>query len=133
MPSIFAQIARREIPSHTIREDQTFYAFLDIRPIVPGHTLVIPKLEVDHFFDLDDTHLAQILVFAKPIADALKRVTGVERVGMAVAGFDVPHAHLHLIPAHTMADFNFANAKSRPAEELAGLAERIRQALSDVT
>ncbi len=113
-----------------IREDEMFYAFLDIRPVMPGHTLVIPKIEVDEFFDLDTAALSGILDFAKPIARALKEVVGVARVGMAVAGFDVPHAHLHVIPLNQMSDFDFSKARPAKMEDLAKMADRIREAMS---
>lgn len=113
-----------------IREDEMFYAFLDIRPVMPGHTLVIPKIEVDEFFDLEGAALSGILDFSKPIAHALKKVVGVPRVGLAVAGFDVPHAHLHLIPLNHMSDFDFRKAQPAESEDLAKMAERIREAMS---
>lgn len=130
MPSIFTRIIQRELPSFMIREDEMFYAFLDIRPVMPGHTLVIPKIEVDEFFDLDTAALSGILDFAKPIARALKEVVGVARVGMAVAGFDVPHAHLHVIPLNQMSDFDFSKARPAKMEDLAKMADRIREAMS---
>lgn len=129
MPTIFTRLIHRELPSHIVAEDEVFFAFLDIRPIRPGHTLVIPKHEVDQFFDLDDEMLAGILRFAKPIARAIQEVTGAERVGAIVAGFDVPHAHLHLIPADTMADLDFARAKPAEPDDLKRMAESIRRAL----
>lgn len=129
MPTIFTRLIHRELPSHIVAEDEVFFAFLDIRPIRPGHTLVIPKHEVDQFFDLDDEMLAGILRFAKPIARAIQEVTGAERIGAIVAGFDVPHAHLHLIPADTMADLDFARAKPAEPDDLKRMAESIRRAL----
>lgn len=129
MPTIFTRLIHRELPSHIVAEDEVFFAFLDIRPIRPGHTLVIPKHEVDQFFDLDDEMLAGILRFAKPIARAIQEVTGAERVGAIVAGFDVPHAHLHLIPADTMADLDFGRAKPAEPDDLKRMAESIRRAL----
>lgn len=130
MPSIFSRILAKELPSFAIRENDQFYAFLDIRPVMPGHTLVIPKIEVDEFFDLDATALSGILGFAQPIANALKEVLGVARVGLAVAGFDVPHAHLHLIPLNQMSDFDFTKAQPVAAEQLETMAQKIRGALS---
>lgn len=129
MPSVFTRIIRGEIPSHHIAEDDEFLAFLDIRPIRPGHTLVIPKEEIDHFFDLDDRLLSRALLFAKPISRAIRQVTGAERIGAVVAGFDVPHAHLHLIPADTMADLDFSCAQDATTDELASMAQQIRQVL----
>jgi len=130
MPSIFTQIIEGRIPSHRIRENDRFLAFLDIRPVNPGHTLVIPKVEVDHFFALEDALLAEILVFARPIAEAIQRVTGAARIGAVVAGFDVPHAHLHLIPVNSMAELTFERARPASAEELAAMAQKIREALT---
>lgn len=129
MPSVFSRIIQGEIPSHRLAEDTSFLAFLDINPVRAGHTLVIPKSEIDHFFDLDDELLARALVFAKPISHALRQVTGAERVGAVVAGFDVPHAHLHLIPADTMADLDFSRARPARHDDLARIAAQIRKAL----
>ncbi len=129
LPSIFSQIISGDIPSVKIRENEQFLAFLDIRPVAPGHTLIVPKVEVDYFFDMDDALLAAILIFAKPVTRALKSVTGCERVAAVVAGFDVPHAHLHLIPAFTMADLDFSKAKASTPEQLRAIASQIRQAL----
>ncbi|AEJ40614.1 histidine triad (HIT) protein [Sulfobacillus acidophilus TPY] len=129
MPSIFTQIVEGRIPSHRIRENDRFLAFLDIRPVNPGHTLVIPKVEVDHFFALSDDLLAEILVFARPISEAIQRVTGAARIGAVVAGFDVPHAHLHLIPVNSMAELTFERARPASQEDLAAMARKIREAL----
>lgn len=130
MASIFTEIIQGEIPSHRVAENAHFLAFLDIRPIRPGHTLVVPKQEVDQFFDLDEDILSAMLPFAKPIAQAIRQVTGVERVGMAVAGFDVPHAHLHLIPANSMMDMDFRRQAPVSHDELADMARRLREALA---
>lgn len=129
MPSIFSRIVSGELPSHRLAEDSEFLAFLDIRPLNPGHALVIPKQETDHFFDLNAELLGRILLFAKPIADAIQHVTGCDRIAAVVAGFDVPHAHLHLLPANTMADLDFARATPANPEDLAAMAQRIREAL----
>ncbi len=130
MPSIFSRIVSGELPSHRLAEDAEFLAFLDIRPLNPGHALVIPKQETDHFFDLNSELLGRILLFAKPIADAIQAVTGCDRIAAVVAGFDVPHAHLHLLPANTMADLDFARATPANPEDLAAMAQKIREALS---
>lgn len=130
MASIFSRIAKGELPCYRIAENDQFLAFLDIRPVSPGHTLVIPKVEVDHFFDLDEDELSQILVFAKPITRAIQQVTGAARVGAIVAGFDVPHAHLHLIPVNTMIELDFSRAKSVADEQLSSMADKIRETLS---
>lgn len=129
MPSIFSQILVGEIPSFRVHEDEHFLAFLDIRPVRPGHTLVIPKQEIDYFFDMNDALLQEILLFAKPITRALKKVTGCDRVAALVAGFDVEHAHLHLIPAFSMADLDFRQAKPSTPAQLQQMAEKIRRAL----
>ncbi|PSR33713.1 MAG: HIT family protein [Sulfobacillus benefaciens] len=130
MPSLFSRIVQKELPSYGILEDEQFYAFLDIRPVKDGHTLVVPKVEVDQFFDLDPAHLSAILQFAKPIADALKIVTHCDRVGLVVAGFEVPHAHLHLIPANEMEDLDFGRAHLAPEAALRDMAQRLREVLS---
>jgi histidine triad (HIT) family protein len=130
MPSAFSQIVTGEIPAERIREDDDFLAFLDIRPIRAGHTLVIPKREIDHFFDLPDDLLGGLMVFAKPVAQAIREVTGAARVGCAVVGIEVPHAHLHLVPVDGAHDIDFRRAA--PAEEaaLAAMGEQLRGKLS---
>ena len=130
MPSIFTRIVNGELPSHCVAEDDEFFAFLDIQPVRPGHTLVIPKQEIDQFFDMDAELLSRVLVFAKPISSAIQAVTGAERIGAIVAGFDVPHAHLHLIPVDTMAELDFGRATPASQAELAEMAEKIRRMLA---
>ena len=130
MPSIFTRIVSGEIPSHRVAEDEEFLAFLDIQPVRPGHTLVIPKREIDHFFDMDRELLSRVLVFSKPISSAIQTVTGAQRIGAIVAGFDVPHAHLHLIPVDSMAELDFGRALPASPTELADMAEKIRQAMA---
>ncbi len=98
--TIFSRIIKGDIPCYKIAEDDRFFAFLDIRPVRPGHTLVIPKVETDYLFDLDDDYLSGMLVFARPIAKAIDRATGCIRTGIVVEGLEVPHAHIHLIPIH---------------------------------
>ncbi|SFQ54254.1 HIT family protein [Parafilimonas terrae] len=115
--SIFSKIIAGEIPSYKIAEDDKFYAFLDIFPLVPGHTLVIPKIEVDKIYDLSDDYLQSILVFAKPIAKAIEASFACKRCGMAVVGLEVPHAHLHLVPINTMDDLNFTRGKLKLTED----------------
>ncbi|MEP4535446.1 MAG: HIT family protein [Cyclobacteriaceae bacterium] len=130
MPSVFAKIINREIPAHIVAEDDNYLAFLDINPLVEGHTLVIPKVEVDYIFDLDDEVLAGLHVFAKKVAKAIKQVIPCERVGVSVIGVEVPHAHVHLIPFKTMDDMNFVNIKLSPSQdELAAVAKKIKGAL----
>jgi histidine triad (HIT) family protein len=129
MASIFSKIVAGEIPSHKIAEDERYYAFLDIFPVAKGHTLVIPKKEVDYIYDLDDETLAGLHVFAKKVAKAIEKAVPCQRIGVAVVGLEVPHAHVHLIPINSMADMNFANKKKMSQEELAQIAEKIRQYL----
>jgi histidine triad (HIT) family protein len=131
MPSIFSRIVAREIPAHVLREDSDFLAFLDVRPIREGHTLVIPKAEVPDVFDLPDPLLGGLLPFAKPVAKAIQQVTQATRVGMAVIGLEVPHAHIHLVPIDGLHDLDFRRAGPASDEQLAATAERIRAVLAD--
>lgn len=109
--TIFSKIIAGEIPSYKIAEDDQFFAFLDIFPLVEGHVLVIPKLEVDKFFDVPDEYLSRMLVFAKPIAKAIENSFPCNRVGLSVVGLEVPHAHLHLVPINGIDDLNFTRGK----------------------
>jgi histidine triad (HIT) family protein len=129
MPSIFTRIIRGEIPCHKLREDERFIAFLDIRPINPGHALVVPKLEVDYLFDLPDDLLRELLIFARPVAAALKAELPCLRIGMIVAGLEVPHAHLHLVPINGEGELSFAQARPADQAELKRLAAAIRARL----
>lgn len=115
--TIFSKIIAGEIPSHKIAENGNFYAFLDIFPLREGHTLVIPKIETDKFFDLSDQYLSEMLVFAKPIAHAIEKAFRCNRCGISVIGIEVPHAHLHLIPINSANDINFTQAKMKVSEE----------------
>jgi len=126
MASLFTRIINGEIPCHKICEDDDYLAFLDIRPINPGHTLVIPKKEIDYVFDIDDGLLGGLMVFAKKVARAIKREVECERIGVMVAGLEVPHAHVHLVPIFQISDLNFSNATPTGDEELAKVAEKIR-------
>jgi histidine triad (HIT) family protein len=127
MPSLFTRIVRGEIPCHKVAEDDRFLAFLDIAPLRMGHTLVIPKVEIDRFFDLPSDVLADMLPFAQQVAQRIKAVVPCDRVGLAVIGLEVPHAHLHLIPIDTMEDMDFGRPKLKPGpDELAALAVRLR-------
>jgi histidine triad (HIT) family protein len=130
MASIFTRIVAREIPAHILREDDDFLAVLDIRPIREGHTLVIPKAEIPDVFDMPDSLLAGLLPFARPVAHAIKEVTGAQRVGMAVIGIEVPHAHVHLVPIDGIYDIDFRRAAPADDGALAATAERIRSALA---
>ncbi len=130
MPSIFSRIISREIPGYIVAEDENFIAFLDINPLVMGHTLVVPKKEVDYIFDLDEDTISGIHLFAKKVAAGIRQVVSCNRIGLAVIGLEVPHAHIHLVPLNSMNDINFANAKLHPSqEELASIATRINQAI----
>jgi len=117
MASIFTRIIKREIPGHIIAEDDRFIAFLDVMPLVEGHTLVVPKREVDYIFDLDSTTLADMMVFAQQVALALKKTISCKRIGVAVIGLEVPHAHVHLVPMNSMGDINFMRSKLSPTKE----------------
>jgi len=127
MATIFSRIISGEIPAHKVAEDERFLAFLDISPLKEGHTLVIPKRETDYVFDLPDEELAGLHVFAKRVAKGIRAAIDCRRIGVAVIGLEVPHAHVHLIPMQTVSDMNFANPKLSPSqEELAATAARIR-------
>ncbi len=109
--SIFSKIIAGEISSYKIAEDENFFAFLDIHPLTEGHLLVIPRLEIDRFFDLPDELLSKMLVFARPIARAMEEVFDCNRVGISVVGLEVPHAHMHLVPINSIDDLNFSKPK----------------------
>ncbi|MEE0989974.1 MAG: HIT family protein [Paludibacteraceae bacterium] len=127
MATIFSKIAAGEIPSYKVAENDKFYAFLDINPLVKGHTLVIPKQEVDYIFDLSDEDLAEMQVFAKKVAIAIKSAFPCIKVGQAVIGLEVPHAHIHLIPIKKESDMLFSNPKLKlTAEEFKEIAEKIQ-------
>lgn len=117
MAGIFSKIIAGEIPSYKIAEDDNFYAFLDIFPLVKGHVLVIPKVEVDKAFDLDDELLSKWMVFAKPIAKAIEKEFDCNRCGVSIVGIEVPHAHMHLIPINTADDLNFTREKLKVSQE----------------
>ena|SRR5690606_34453594 len=130
MGSIFTKIINREIPGHIIDENADFIAFLDINPLVKGHCLVVPKKEVDYVFDLDDEVLADLMLFSKKVAKAVKAAIPCLRVGVAVIGLEVPHTHVHLVPLNSMNDINFSQPKLSPSnEELKDTAEAIKRAL----
>jgi histidine triad (HIT) family protein len=115
--TIFSKIITGEIPSFKIAENEFFFAFLDINPLVEGHTLVIPKLEVDNFFDIPGDYLKEILLFAKPIAKAIEKSFDCNRCGISVIGLEVPHAHMHLVPINKADDLNFTRKKLNPSQE----------------
>lgn len=131
MATIFSKIVAGEIPAYKIAEDERFFSFLDINPLVKGHTLVIPKQETDYLFDLDDNTLADMMVFAKRVAKALKSVVPCKRIGIAVLGLEVPHAHIHLVPLNRESDINFSRPRVKlTKEEFAELAEKIAKAMA---
>ena len=126
MATIFSRIAAGEIPSYKIAEDDRHFAFLDINPVAPGHTLVIPKQETDYIFDLNDDEYASLQLFAKRVAEAMRRAMPCKRIGVAVMGLEVPHTHIHLIPINAESDMNFFKEKlSLPADEMASIDSRI--------
>jgi histidine triad (HIT) family protein len=130
MPSIFTKIVNREIPAHIVAETNDYLAFLDINPLAEGHTLVIPKKEVDYLFDLDDETYTGLQIFAKIIAKGIEKAISCARIGVTVIGLEVPHAHIHLIPINGLNDMNFSKPKLKLSqEELAGIAARIKEAL----
>jgi len=130
MASIFSKIVAGEIPSYKIAENDRFYAFLDINPLKKGHTLIIPKQEIDYLFDLKDKDLSDIILFAKRIALAIEKAVPCKRIGMAVIGLEVPHAHIHLIPIQKESDLLFSNPKLKlTPEEMENIASEIRKHL----
>lgn len=132
MATIFSKIIAGEIPSYKVAEDDKFYAFLDINPLVKGHTLVVPKKEVDYIFDLEDEEIADMQVFAKKVALAIQKAFPCKKVGQAVIGLEVPHAHIHLIPIQKESDMLFSNPKlSLSAEEFVEIASTISKAFTD--
>ena len=127
MATIFSRIVAGEIPCHKVAENDRFFAFLDIAPLAKGHTLVIPKREVDYFYDLEDDELAEMIVFAKQIAKKIQATTQCKKVATVVLGLEVPHAHIHLVPMNTEKDVDFSKEKlSLTPEEFANIAESLR-------
>lgn len=128
--TIFSKIIAGQIPSYKIAEDENFFAFLDIFPLVEGHVLVVPKVETDKFFDLDDGYLSKLLLFAKPIAQAIEKAFDCNRCGISVVGLEVPHAHMHLLPINSADDLNFMRPKLKlSAAELKVVQEKITKLL----
>ena len=117
MSSLFSKIAQGEIPSYKVAENDKYYAFLDINPLVEGHVLIIPREEIDYLFDMSDETLSGIMVFAKKVAKAIQKTIPCKRVGVAVIGLDVPHAHIHLIPLQGMQDVDFSRPKLKLSQE----------------
>ncbi len=127
MPSIFSRIVSGDIPSYKVAENDNFLAFLDVMPLLPGHVLVIPKKEVDYIFDLNAEEYQDLWLFAQQVAKGLKQAIPCKRVGIAVIGLEVPHAHIHLVPMNEVGDINFTRSKMSPTtEELEAVAEKIR-------
>lgn len=130
MATIFSKIVNGEIPSYKIAEDERYYAFLDINPLAKGHTLVVPKKEIDYLFDIEDDLLGGMMVFSKKVARAVDSVMDCKRVGIAVLGLEVPHAHIHLIPINGLHDIDFSKPKLQlTEEEFKEIAEKIREQL----
>ncbi len=130
MPSLFTQIIRRKIPSYIVAETVDYIAFLDIHPLARGHTLVVPKQEVDYLFDLNDTTLSGLMLFAKQIAKGIEQIVPCLRVGMAVIGLEIPHAHIHLVPLNDLYDIDFKQPKLKLSqEELNKLANQLYAAI----
>lgn len=130
MATIFSKIVAGEIPCHKVAEDEQFLAFLDISPLAKGHTLVIPKQEIDYVFDMEDELLGQMMVFAKKVAKGIKTAFPCPKVGVAVIGLEVPHCHIHLSPLHDINGLNFSNPKLELShDELAEIAQKIAEAI----
>lgn len=130
MSTLFSKIIAGELPSYKVAEDDSFFAFLDINPLVKGHTLVVPKKEVDYIFDLEDNELAAMHIFAKKVAQAIEKAIPCQRIGVAVMGLEVPHAHIHLIPIQKESDMIISNPKLKLSnEEFTEIAQRIKTQL----
>ena len=129
MPSIFSRIINGEIPAWKVAESERFLAFLDVNPLAKGHTLIVPKIETDYFFDLSDEEITSIMLFSKKVASAMRSTLPCLRIGMSVIGLEVPHAHIHLIPLNIMGDINFSNSRlNLSVEEMEAIAASIRSA-----
>ena len=129
MPSIFSRIIIGEIPAWKVAESERFLAFLDVNPIAKGHTLIVPKVETDYFFDLSDEEITSIMLFSKKVASAMRSTLPCLRIGMSVIGLEVPHAHIHLVPLNSMGDINFSNSRlNLSIEEMEAIASSIRSA-----
>jgi len=127
MATIFTKIINGEIPCYKIAEDENFFAFLDIRPVVKGHTLVVPKKEVDYIFDLDDETLAKMTLFAKKVSKALQQAVPCQRIALMVLGLEVPHAHIHLLPIQNEAEFDIKNKHTFPDNEMQAIAQAVQK------
>ena len=129
MATIFTKIINGEIPCYKIAEDENHFAFLDIRPVVKGHTLVVPKKEIDYIFDLDDETLSGMMLFAKKVSEALQQVVPCKRIALMVLGLEVPHAHIHLLPIQNEAEFDIKNKHSFPDSEMKAIAQDVQKIL----
>ena len=128
MATIFTKIVKGEIPCYKIAENEKCFAFLDINPLAKGHTLVIPKAEIDYILDIDDELLAELIVFAKKVAKGIEKAIPCKRIGFAILGLEVPHTHIHLVPIQSEADIGFSKPKLKlPSEEMVKIAEEIRK------
>jgi histidine triad (HIT) family protein len=131
MSSLFSRIASGELPAYKVAETESYLAFLDIFPLVPGHVLVIPKKETDYIFDIEDKEFSGLFIFAKQVAAAIEKVIKCKRIGIAVIGLEVPHAHIHLVPLQSVGDINFDRPKMKPSkDELEKVADKIRTAFN---
>lgn len=130
MATIFSRIIAGEIPCYKIAENDKFFAFLDINPVAPGHTLVVPKKENDYIFNIDDDDFQAMHLFAKRVATGLKEAMPCKRIGVTVIGLEVPHAHIHLIPITTEADMDFHHKQTLPAEQMQEIADKVSQAVA---
>jgi histidine triad (HIT) family protein len=131
MPTIFTKIVNGEIPCYKVAETKDYLAFLDVRPLAEGHTLVIPKTEVDYIFDMEDEHYAGLMLFAKIVAKAVKKAIPCTKVGVAVIGLEVPHAHVHLVPMNAIGDLNFERERKQfTSEEYKAIADKIAKAFA---
>jgi len=129
MSTIFTKIINGEIPSYKVAENESCYAFLDIQPVSKGHVLVVPKIEVDYIFDLEDEYLSELMRFAKTVAKKMDKVFDCKRIGVTVIGLEVPHTHIHLIPINGLTDMDFGKEKlSLPEEEMESIAKAIQEA-----
>ena len=130
MSSIFSKIINREIPAHIVAEDEDHIAFLDINPLKKGHTLVVPKQEIDYVFDMNSENLAKLHVFAQKVASSIEKAVPCKRIGVAIVGLEVPHVHIHLIPLDSIGDINFNNPKLKLTEkEFESIALEIKQGI----
>jgi histidine triad (HIT) family protein len=128
MPTLFTKIIKGEIPCYKIAEDEKYFAFLDINPLMTGHTLVVPKVETDYIFDLSDSDLSGLILFSKKVAIAIEKSVPCERIGIAVIGLEIPHTHIHLVPINKIGDLDFRNPKLKfTPDEFEKIAKRIRE------